>query len=104
MVPGLSERLMEATEEDIMVMAELVCLSPSELQKSFYLQKLQKGISSARSDDTKSLKGIVVDWITPHDVPLLLPLSWNVMTNRGFHHPVTGRLLCPAGLDWADNE
>jgi len=75
-----------------------------ELQKPFHLQKLQKGVSSARSDDTKSLKGIVVDWITPHDAPLLPPLSRNVKTNRGFHHPVTGQLLCPAGLDWSDDE
>ena len=105
LVPRLSERLMVATEEDIMVMAELVRLPPmQELQKPFHLQKLQKGVSGARSDDTKSLKGIVVDWITPCDAPLVPPLSRNVKTNRGFHHPVTGRLLCPTGLDWNDDE
>jgi hypothetical protein len=82
---------MVATERDIMVMAELVCLSPmQELQKPFHLQKLQKGVSAARSDDNKSLKDIVVDWITPCNVPLLPPLSRNIKTNRGFHHPVTG--------------
>ena len=70
-------------------------------QKPFHLQR---GVSSARSDDTKSLKGIVVDWITPRDEPLLPPLSWNVKTNKGFHHLVTGQLLCPAGLDWSDDE
>ena len=75
-----------------------------DLQKISHLQKLQKGVSSARSDDTKSLKGIVVDWITPRDGPLLPPLSRNVKMNRGFHHPVTGGLLCPAGLDWNDDE
>ena len=66
--------------------------------------KLQKGISSARSDDTKSLKGVVLDWITAPDKPINLPLSRNVKTNRGFHHPVTGALLCPAGIDWNDAE
>jgi len=66
--------------------------------------KIQKGISSARSDDTKSLKGVVLDWITPRDMPLVPPLSRNVKTNRGFHHPVTSALLCPAGLDWRDAE
>ena len=66
--------------------------------------KIQKGISSARSDDTKSLKGIVLDWITPRDKALSPPLSQNVKTNRGYHHPVTGALLCPAGLDWNDAE
>jgi hypothetical protein len=27
--------------------------------------KIQKGILSARLDDTKSLKGVVLDWIMP---------------------------------------
>jgi hypothetical protein len=76
---------MEASEEESMITADL-------------------GISSARSDDTKSLKGVVLDWITPRDSFLLPPLSRNVKTTRGFHHPVTGSLLCPAGLDWNDPE
>ena len=65
-------------------------------------QKIQKGISGARSDDTKSLKAVVVDWITPRDKPLNPPLSRSNKTVRGFHHPTTGALLCPAGLDWND--
>src|ERR1700733_15520326 len=76
----------------------------NKLWHSSHLQKIQKGISSARSDDTKSLKGVVVDWITPQDSPLVPPLSRNVKTTRGFHHPVTGSLLCPASLDWNDAE
>jgi hypothetical protein len=48
LVPCLSEHLMVATEEDIMMMTKLAHLSPmQELQKPFYLQKLQKGISAA---------------------------------------------------------
>lgn len=66
--------------------------------------QLQKGVSSARSDDTKSLKGVVLEWITPRDVALNPPLTRNVKTNRGFHHNATGALLCPAGLNWNDAE
>lgn len=66
--------------------------------------KIQKGISCARSDDTKSIKGAILDWITLRDTPLNPPLSRNVKTNRGYHHPVTGALLCPAGIDWKDPE
>jgi hypothetical protein len=66
--------------------------------------KIQKGISSARSDDTKGIKGVVLDWITPRDKPLNPPLSQNVKTTRGYHHLMTGALLCPAGLDWNDPE
>ncbi|KAM6493885.1 hypothetical protein JOM56_010246 [Amanita muscaria] len=88
MVPRLNERLMEGSEEECMSIADLI----------------QKGISSARSDDTKSLKGIVLDWITPRDEALSPPISRNSKTTRGYHHPITGALLCPAGLDWNDRE
>lgn len=91
----LQERLMESEQADLLVIAELI----------------QKGVSSARSDDTKSLKGAVLDWIFPRDgdmrnaLPLdppPQPLSRNVKTNRGFYHPITGELLCPAGLNYKD--
>ncbi|KAM6493058.1 hypothetical protein JOM56_011192, partial [Amanita muscaria] len=88
MVPRLNERLMEGSEEECMSIADLI----------------QKGISSARSDDTKSLKGIILDWITPRDEALSPPISRNSKTTCGYHHPITGALLCPAGLDWNDRE
>ncbi|KAF8221849.1 hypothetical protein L208DRAFT_1325779, partial [Tricholoma matsutake] len=86
MVPHLLECLMEASNEECMAVAELI----------------QKGISSARLDDTKSLKGVVLEWISPPSIPVHPPLCWNVKTNRGYHHPTTSTLLCPAGLDWND--
>src|ERR1700723_3410524 len=64
--------------------------------------QIQKGSSSARSDDTKSLKGAVLDWITPRGQPLNPPLARNVKIDRGFHHERTGFLLCPAGMNWSD--
>ncbi|KIM78735.1 hypothetical protein PILCRDRAFT_75154, partial [Piloderma croceum F 1598] len=88
MIPELRERLMEASTEEIVHMGELI----------------QKGSASARSDDTKSLKGAILDWITPRGQPLNPPLTRNVKTDRGFHHERTGALLCPAGLDWSSNE
>lgn len=68
------------------------------------LHQIQKGCSSARSDDTKSLKAAILDWITPRGVPLNPPLARNVKSDRGFHHERTGALLCPAGMDWSDEE
>jgi hypothetical protein len=85
-------------------MADLVHLSLLCVINIPHFFKLQKGVSSARSDDTKSLKGVVLNWIAARDMALLPPLSRNVKTNRGFHHPVTGALLCPAGLDWNEPE
>ena len=66
--------------------------------------QVQKGVSSARSDDTKSLKSVIIDWISPPGQPLIPPLARNVKADRGFNHECTGFLLCPAGLDWADPE
>jgi hypothetical protein len=68
-----------------------------------YIQ-IQKGASSARSDDTKSLKGAILDWITPRGQSLNPPLARNIKSDRGFHHERTGALLCPAGFDWSEVE
>ncbi|KJA15039.1 hypothetical protein HYPSUDRAFT_109097, partial [Hypholoma sublateritium FD-334 SS-4] len=88
-VPGLEERLMSAeSESEVHVIAVY----------------LQKGASSARSDDTKSLKSAIVDWLTLPGEPLIPPIARNVKTGRGFHHKITGGLLCPAGVDWANKE
>ena len=65
------------------------------------LYKIQKGLSGARSDDTKSLKGPILDWIAPVSEALNPPLGHNIKINCGFHHERTGELLCPAGLDWS---
>ncbi|KAJ3533220.1 hypothetical protein NMY22_g7421 [Coprinellus aureogranulatus] len=91
LVPGLEDRLMsEETSEDVVL---------------YIATLLQKGAASARSDDTKSLKSIVVDWIAPPDgEPLRPALSRNVKMDRGFNHERTGFLLCPAGMDWSDPE
>jgi hypothetical protein len=61
-------------------------------------------VSSARSDDTKSLKGPILEWIVPFGQSLNPPLARNVKADRGFHHERTGTLLCPAGMDWSDPE
>ncbi|RDB18332.1 hypothetical protein Hypma_000416 [Hypsizygus marmoreus] len=87
-VPGLEKRIMNCSQEELRLIMDL----------------LQKGSSSARSDDTKSLKSAVIDWITPRGEPLIPPLPRNVKTCRGFNHEVTGALLCPANLDWSDPE
>jgi hypothetical protein len=68
------------------------------------LLELQKGMSTARSDDTKGLKGPILDWIVPHGQSLQPPLPRNIKTDRGFHHERTGSLLCPTGMNWSDPE
>jgi hypothetical protein len=104
MVSGLRERLLSSSLEEISFIADLVRLS--FLRAGLFLTRSQihKGASSARSDDTKSLKGAVLDWITPIGQALNPSLARNVKSDRGFHHERTGALLCPADLDWSNNE
>jgi hypothetical protein len=104
MVPGLEERLVTSSEEEVIFIAELVCLHLVPGTELSALSQVQKGASSARSDDTKSLKGAILDWITPQGLPLNPPLSRNVKIDWGFHHERIGALLCPAGLDWSNHE
>ncbi|KAG1767596.1 hypothetical protein EV702DRAFT_1182097 [Suillus placidus] len=85
---GLEECLMQGGDDEVDVVAGL----------------LTKGTSGARCDDTKSLKGSVLDWITPKGQNLAPPLARNMKIDRGFHHERTGVLLCPAGLDWSHSE
>jgi hypothetical protein len=61
-------------------------------------------MSGARGDDTKSLKGAVLEWITPKGQALSPPLSRNIKTDRGFYHERTGALLCPTDLEWSNIE
>ncbi|KAH6903247.1 hypothetical protein BKA70DRAFT_1111106 [Coprinopsis sp. MPI-PUGE-AT-0042] len=82
--PKLEERLCTGSEEDVFHIAALIT----------------KGAANARSDDTRSLKSIIIDWITPRGEVLLPPLQRNIKTDRGFHHDKTGQLLCPATMDW----
>ncbi|KAH6903657.1 hypothetical protein BKA70DRAFT_1110650, partial [Coprinopsis sp. MPI-PUGE-AT-0042] len=86
--PGLEKRLCNGSEQDIFYVAELI----------------QKGSSGARADDTKGLKGVIIDWITPRGQSLQPPLMRNVKTDRGFYHSRTGELLCPVGLEWTNPE
>ncbi|TEB19192.1 hypothetical protein FA13DRAFT_1618602 [Coprinellus micaceus] len=86
--PGLEERLNTGSDQDSHYVADMIT----------------KGIASARSDDTKSLKSVVVDWITPTNRVLSPPIQRNVKDNRGFHHPRTGELLCPVNFDWNDEK
>ncbi|KAG2341699.1 hypothetical protein BDR05DRAFT_976847 [Suillus weaverae] len=87
-VAGLEECLMQGGDDEVDAIAEL----------------LTKGTSGARGDDTKSLKGSVLNWITPKGQNLIPPLTCNMKVNQGFHHEWTGMLLCPAGLDWSNSE
>ncbi|OBZ76013.1 hypothetical protein A0H81_03294 [Grifola frondosa] len=87
-IPFLQERLMmeNCDEEEMSRIAHLI----------------QRGAGNARSDDTKSLKGAILDWICIPGEAFNPPLNRNVKTTRGYQHDVTGALLCPAGLKWED--
>ncbi|KIM80244.1 hypothetical protein PILCRDRAFT_89794 [Piloderma croceum F 1598] len=85
MVPGLEECLIEGSDDEAVMVAEL-------------------GVLSAILDDTKSLKGAILDWIVPLGHSFHPLLAQNVKMDCGFHHEHTGALLCPTSMDWLDIE
>ncbi|EAU81270.1 hypothetical protein CC1G_12824 [Coprinopsis cinerea okayama7 len=81
-----------------------LCNSSTPEDLAHVASLLTKGAQGARADDTKSLKTNVLDWITPRGVALTPPIPRNGKAERGFNHYWTGKLLCPALLDWEDEE
>ncbi|KAG9021300.1 hypothetical protein FS837_007370 [Tulasnella sp. UAMH 9824] len=61
---------------------------------------IDKGASTARSDDVSSLKKAIVDFL-PMCHP---PIHRTSKLRRGFHHPFLGSLLCPSSLDWSNDQ
>ena len=62
-------------------------------QCSSIWSQVQNGVLSARSDDTKSLKGVGLDWISPRDISLNPPVALARNVNRRrcgqCSHPMT---------------
>ncbi|KAH6879663.1 hypothetical protein BKA70DRAFT_1239254 [Coprinopsis sp. MPI-PUGE-AT-0042] len=78
-------------------------LSNLEIDIDYIADEIQEGMNNARSDDTKGLKTAIIDWITegkPHESSL----RRNAKAGRGYQSKITGRLLCPVGVDWDDIE
>ncbi|KAF9475259.1 hypothetical protein BDN70DRAFT_936024 [Pholiota conissans] len=61
-------------------------------------QRIQDGASTARSDDSNSLKASIPSYIlfdnTKSLSPAISPRN-KLRNDRGFHHPATASLLCP---------
>lgn len=58
---------------------------------------------TARSDDTKGLKPVMIDWITEGSpASASVVLRRNPKTRQGFQSELTGRLLYPTDVDWND--
>ncbi|KAJ7738443.1 hypothetical protein B0H14DRAFT_3898276 [Mycena olivaceomarginata] len=58
---------------------------------------ISSGMSGSRGEDANTLKKFVPDFINADPgVALDPPISKSSKVSRGYHHPVTARLLCPA--------
>jgi hypothetical protein len=101
---GFEERLVNASIEEVGMMADMVSISLQMAQSSLLALRslqVQKGMNGSRADDTKGMKAAIIDWITPKGQTLIPPLNRKIKSDRGFHHERTGALLCPAGMDWS---
>ncbi|KAI0359727.1 hypothetical protein OH77DRAFT_1509078 [Trametes cingulata] len=66
-------------------------------------RQLLSGGNAARSDDTRSVKIAIIEWLSDSLKHAKVVLHPTDKTQRGFNNPVTGRLLCPIVLDYADD-
>jgi hypothetical protein len=79
MVPGLEQHLMDSPKEELVLITNLVhFVHPCVLDADHKCWQIQKGALSARSDDTKSLKSTILNWITLKGQTLNPPLARNV--------------------------
>jgi hypothetical protein len=46
--------------------------------------QIQKGVNASRADDTKGMKGTIIEWITPADRELTPRLNRKHKFDRGF--------------------
>jgi hypothetical protein len=99
---GLQERLTEASSgEEIELLADLASQNLWRCIQLMFVQ-MQRGPNGSRADDTKGMKGVILDWIMPPGEKISPYISKKAKYGRGFNHDVTGALLCPTGLDWSD--
>ncbi|KAJ3551822.1 hypothetical protein NP233_g13006 [Leucocoprinus birnbaumii] len=81
--------------------AELLKTPDAEDILAHYLEKLESGVNSSRTDDNSCMKWEVAEWINdafhPRD-----RLSLKSHANQGLQHDVCGRLLTPIEVDWDD--
>ena len=93
---------MSSLEEEVIAIADLVCLTMNCLiyTLSAKYKQIQKGANDARADDTKGMESPIIDWITLKGQLLTPHIPHNVKSGHGFNHDHTGALLCPTGLDW----
>ncbi|TFK18410.1 hypothetical protein FA15DRAFT_567730, partial [Coprinopsis marcescibilis] len=86
--PTLEDSLVASNDDELSQIAEL----------------LTKGARIARADDSKTLRQRIVQWIIDDSGGVLSPpIHKSSKKDRGFKHYWTGKLLCPTGIDW-DNE
>ena len=66
--------------------------------------QLKCGQDGARADDTHLMKTSIINMLRrlDPDAATASDLDLTEKVNRGFNHPFTGRLLCPATLDWTN--
>jgi len=106
-VPGLEEWIMtSSTNEDLLHIADLICVTSCYLWEYIVMfdSQIQKGSFSAHADDTKSMKGPMLDWIALKNSYLDPCITQNNKLERGFHYSVMGFLLCPIEYNWSNEE
>ena len=101
MCHGLEDRLADAELKEVQLISDLV--GSTELLPNIFTS-IQKGANASCANDTKGMKGAVINWITPSDHDLAPSLHHKHRFDRGVQHEATGALLCPARVNWSSTQ
>jgi len=93
------------SEDELAIVAELLSclLFLSHFLTNFFLLRSAREYLARGVMTPKASKGTVLERITPKG-QALNPPRWSGKVDRGFNHKRTGVLLCPTGLDWANQD
>lgn len=104
LIPNFQERVDKSDPEDLVefyqqVNHDIHVISISESDRG----QLQIGANNALSDDVRSIKQAVGNWLNTQMKPVPSPtLDKDCRGQRGLQHDSTGFLLCPIEFDWED--
>ena len=103
MIPWLEDCLLNSDTFDATEISELVHNHSALWDTSFICSlQVQKGVASAQSDDTKGLKGGILDRTILNRQSLHPPIAHNIKIDHGFNCKPIGALLCATDMGWSD--
>ncbi|KAJ7893910.1 hypothetical protein B0H14DRAFT_3662021 [Mycena olivaceomarginata] len=94
---GADQELDQDHEHNCPFAEQMISLGGNNALRKQVCAEIQEGVRGARGDDSGSLKPVICDYVHPMGTPwptdTLKPAARGTKADRGYHNPVTARLL-----------